>query len=41
MDDDSVLNRYIIDYLLRRGRMDSAKALAESCKLEVSMVMRR
>ncbi len=33
---ESTLDRYIVDYLLRTGRMKAAKALAEKRGIEVS-----
>ena len=35
---DKTLDRYIVDYLLRTGRLGSAKALAEKKNIEVGKV---
>lgn len=35
--EDTTLDRYIVDYLLRTGRQSAAKALAEKRGIEVSL----
>jgi hypothetical protein len=37
--EDTTLDRYIVDYLLRTGRQSSAKALAEKRGIEVGSLL--